>query len=344
MQGRRKWEIPEKTRRPTASCGTIPTRENPRKAASFAEIKAYILCSMSINSGNLGIPTLPPVGGGYKRPDIPISRRPLGPLLRWQKTPFIELRGPISSALVKFPAPFTVQWRGILLCLQQGVYPIQKAVVYDPEEFDVLYHSSKGAFLETWIFAKTVRVTAFILASQQVNLCGGGEGYRENVTLKISKVEGARSTPQAEAQFEGEVAYGKEIRVSLLNLTTGAYPQFFYGGSNFHYSVRVEFGGQPGVYPWHATRNFASACATTNTNTPGHIIGIEFTCSFQDKIDVKYIYSEVTFAIGSQFIRATLHASEPIADLQGNTLRIPSLPGVGQQPMNTQLRLQDAED
>ncbi|KAJ8872397.1 hypothetical protein PR048_026001 [Dryococelus australis] len=34
-------------------------------------------------------------------------------------------------------------------------------------------------------------------------------------------------------------------------------------------------------------------------------------------------YNEVTFAIGSQFIRPALHASEPIADLQENTLRIP---------------------
>ncbi|KAJ8877327.1 hypothetical protein PR048_021781 [Dryococelus australis] len=64
----------------------------------------------------------------------------------------------------------------------------------------------------------------------------------------------------------------------------------------------------------------------------------------KDKIDVKHIYSEVAFAIGLQFIRPTLHASEPIADLQANTLRIPELPGVGQQPMNTQLRLQYAED
>ncbi|KAJ8871224.1 hypothetical protein PR048_027530 [Dryococelus australis] len=29
MQGRGKWEIPEKTRRPAASSGTIPTYENP---------------------------------------------------------------------------------------------------------------------------------------------------------------------------------------------------------------------------------------------------------------------------------------------------------------------------
>ncbi|KAJ8898223.1 hypothetical protein PR048_003583 [Dryococelus australis] len=55
-------------------------------------------------------------------------------------------------------------------------------------------------------------------------------------------------------------------------------------------------------------------------------------------------WSAVTFTIGSQFIRPALHASEPITSLQVNTSRIPEPPGVGQQPMNTQLSLQYAED
>ncbi|KAJ8867470.1 hypothetical protein PR048_031272 [Dryococelus australis] len=55
-------------------------------------------------------------------------------------------------------------------------------------------------------------------------------------------------------------------------------------------------------------------------------------------------FVKATFAIGAQFIRPALHASEPIANFQGNTLRISILPGVGQQPMNTQLRLQYAKD
>ncbi|KAJ8890888.1 hypothetical protein PR048_010397 [Dryococelus australis] len=37
-----------------------------------------------------------------------------------------------------------------------------------------------------------------------------------------------------------------------------------------------------------------------------------------DKIDVKHVYTEVDFAIGSQFIRHVLDDSYPIADLQGN--------------------------
>ncbi|KAJ8888012.1 hypothetical protein PR048_007497 [Dryococelus australis] len=44
-----------------------------------------------------------------------------------------------------------------------------------------------------------------------------------------------------------------------------------------------------------------------------------FAKPFLDKIDVKHIYSEVTFAIGSPFIRPALYAPKPIADLQGNT-------------------------
>ncbi|KAJ8888745.1 hypothetical protein PR048_008237 [Dryococelus australis] len=38
----------------------------------------------------------------------------------------------------------------------------------------------------------------------------------------------------------------------------------------------------------------------------------------RDKIDVKHLYTEADFAIGSQFIRHALDDSEPIADLQGN--------------------------
>ncbi|KAJ8866775.1 hypothetical protein PR048_032636 [Dryococelus australis] len=37
-----------------------------------------------------------------------------------------------------------------------------------------------------------------------------------------------------------------------------------------------------------------------------------------DKIDVKHVYTEVNFAIGSQFIRHALDDCEPIADLQGS--------------------------
>ncbi|KAJ8872213.1 hypothetical protein PR048_025815 [Dryococelus australis] len=38
----------------------------------------------------------------------------------------------------------------------------------------------------------------------------------------------------------------------------------------------------------------------------------------KDKIDVKHVYTEVDFAIGSQFSRHDLDDSDPIADLQGN--------------------------
>ncbi|KAJ8866088.1 hypothetical protein PR048_033612, partial [Dryococelus australis] len=56
------------------------------------------------------------------------------------------------------------------------------------------------------------------------------------------------------------------------------------------------------------------------------------------KIEVKHIYSDVRHTIGSQFIRPDLDASEPIAESQDNAMR-----GVGQQPMNTHLRLQSSQ-
>ncbi|KAJ8885945.1 hypothetical protein PR048_012151 [Dryococelus australis] len=42
-----------------------------------------------------------------------------------------------------------------------------------------------------------------------------------------------------------------------------------------------------------------------------------------DKIDFKRVYTEVSFAIGSEFIRHVLDDSAPIDDLQGNKKRIP---------------------
>ncbi|KAJ8865933.1 hypothetical protein PR048_033456 [Dryococelus australis] len=42
--------------------------------------------------------------------------------------------------------------------------------------------------------------------------------------------------------------------------------------------------------------------------------------SFLDKLDVQHMSTEVSYAIGSQFIRHTLGDSEPIAELQGNKL------------------------
>ncbi|KAJ8870334.1 hypothetical protein PR048_029355 [Dryococelus australis] len=49
-----------------------------------------------------------------------------------------------------------------------------------------------------------------------------------------------------------------------------------------------------------------------------HAIMAVFIVRDTDKIDVKHVYTEVDFAIGSQLIRHALYDSEPIADLQGN--------------------------
>ncbi|KAJ8898342.1 hypothetical protein PR048_003702 [Dryococelus australis] len=49
----------------------------------------------------------------------------------------------------------------------------------------------------------------------------------------------------------------------------------------------------------------------------------KFATSSQDNIDFKRVYTEVTFAIVSEFIRHALDDCAPIADLQGNKKRIP---------------------
>ncbi|KAJ8870614.1 hypothetical protein PR048_029637 [Dryococelus australis] len=75
--------------------------------------------------------------------------------------------------------------------------------------------------------------------------------------------------------------------------------------------------------------------------------------SFQNKIEVKHVYTEVDFAIGSQFIRHVLDDSEPMADLQGkdtssecHTARCGGNTGYskGQQSMNKQLKLEYTYD
>ncbi|KAJ8881156.1 hypothetical protein PR048_017629 [Dryococelus australis] len=71
------------------------------------------------------------------------------------------------------------------------------------------------------------------------------------------------------------------------------------------------------------TAEFIQRCAQS-------YIKDRFTCPqqyeqnyFGDKMDFKRVFTEVTFAIGSEFIRHTLDDSAPIADLQENKKRIP---------------------
>ncbi|KAJ8886129.1 hypothetical protein PR048_012338 [Dryococelus australis] len=61
--------------------------------------------------------------------------------------------------------------------------------------------------------------------------------------------------------------------------------------------------------------------ATSLTTTPPRpSVQMEL---FADKIDLKRVYTEVAFAIGSEFIIHALDDSAPIVDLQGNKKRIP---------------------
>ncbi|KAJ8877959.1 hypothetical protein PR048_022422 [Dryococelus australis] len=103
--------------------------------------------------------------------------------------------------------------------------------------------------------------------------------------------------------------------------------------------------------------NLQVLCGCIADYTPPTVVGVHCVCGidcvyhihdweFIDEIDVQHVYTEVTFAIGSQLIRNALDDSEPIADLQMNKHRVPyclvwSNTGysLGQQPMNTQLRL-----
>ncbi|KAJ8868512.1 hypothetical protein PR048_030040 [Dryococelus australis] len=55
--------------------------------------------------------------------------------------------------------------------------------------------------------------------------------------------------------------------------------------------------------------------ANMTTDTPTVLYNTRY---WLDKIDVKHVYTEVDFVIGSQFIRYALDDCEPIADFQGN--------------------------
>ncbi|KAJ8882054.1 hypothetical protein PR048_018542 [Dryococelus australis] len=56
MKWRRKREIPEKTRRPTASSGTIPTRENPQWPGRGLNPDRLVLANESFKTANLLVP------------------------------------------------------------------------------------------------------------------------------------------------------------------------------------------------------------------------------------------------------------------------------------------------
>ncbi|KAJ8866025.1 hypothetical protein PR048_033549 [Dryococelus australis] len=51
-----------------------------------------------------------------------------------------------------------------------------------------------------------------------------------------------------------------------------------------------------------------------------------YTTCIQDKLDVQHVYIEISFAIGSQFIRHTLDNTEPIADLLDSTVLCTNMP------------------
>ncbi|KAJ8877816.1 hypothetical protein PR048_022274 [Dryococelus australis] len=70
----------------------------------------------------------------------------------------------------------------------------------------------------------------------------------------------------------------------------------------------------PAAHP----RKMASARRKKDGRTP-------FTNQRPDKIDVKHLYTEVDFVIGSHFSRHALDDSEPIADLQGNNAKKPRI-------------------
>ncbi|KAJ8891072.1 hypothetical protein PR048_010581 [Dryococelus australis] len=53
------------------------------------------------------------------------------------------------------------------------------------------------------------------------------------------------------------------------------------------------------------------------------LVNCDPIATFQDRIDIKLVYTEVTFAVGSEFIMHALEDSEPIASLQGHKTQIP---------------------
>ncbi|KAJ8870935.1 hypothetical protein PR048_027237 [Dryococelus australis] len=88
----------------------------------------------------------------------------------------------------------------------------------------------------------------------------------------------------------------------------------------------------------HLLCGLSAATATTISNhcrssERGCARALEhFASSFQDKIDAKHVYTEVDFAIRSQFIRHALDDSKPIADFQGNS-RPPVVLSSGEPPV-----------
>ncbi|KAJ8877406.1 hypothetical protein PR048_021860 [Dryococelus australis] len=84
--------------------------------------------------------------------------------------------------------------------------------------------------------------------------------------------------------------------------------------------IRTALSGARRLSPRDAGRDGRPQKNALPTAVASFILYNSLLTHFKDKIDVKHAYSEVTFAIGSQFIRHALDDSEPIADFQGNNL------------------------
>ncbi|KAJ8870477.1 hypothetical protein PR048_029499 [Dryococelus australis] len=124
-------------------------------------------------------------------------------------------------------------------------------------------------------------------------------------TIHICSIPGGVAPEFPHAVIVSDDAAGRRVFSGVSRLLSQIIPMLLYTRPTSSSALKTTM-----VVPGVVWTNRTMVSSNTDTNRTG-VLAV-------DKIEVKHVYTEVDFAIGSQFIRHVLDDSDPIADLQGN--------------------------
>ncbi|KAJ8894550.1 hypothetical protein PR048_007207 [Dryococelus australis] len=129
-------------------------------------------------------------------------------------------------------------------------------------------------------------------------LLGGSTTNTEPFATRGNQSDTRPSPRASHSQSEERARPHQRNRLAWLNYSPPAYAN----------RIRFPAGSLPDYRMWESCRKMPLAGG--------------FSRGYPDKVDLKRLYTEVAYAIGSEFIRHALDDSAPIADFQGNKKRI----------------------
>ncbi|KAJ8867373.1 hypothetical protein PR048_031174 [Dryococelus australis] len=367
-QGGEKREIPEKTRRPTASSGTIPTCGNPVTRPGIEPGSPWWEASVLIAQP----PPMPAqsspstVTAGYQ------CAIDIGIFVHTTVQSSLQVNDDVYSSALGNPAPinehFTIVCPNHVEFIQKGsdftsmqqpmekrrcLLYVQIAIEWEGTclRLTLLRVQRRAiAFYFTFLGSETPEsTTQWSLSYVFIGCCPtpGSYGIRKVFPCKSGIGSQACRADlincEPIAKFGSPLVDGRPILdsikykvVSGVVRTNRTMVSFNTDTNRTGVPAVVDIGDSfdssllPGpllIYPSSLfltiVRNYESTALQAALQASGVREG-KYVYMF--RVDVKHMYSEITFAIGSQFVRPALNASEPITDLQGNILRIPKLP------------------